>query len=168
MSTPFLGEIRIFGGTFAPRGFAFCQGQIMSIAQNSALFALLGTTYGGDGVTTFALPDLRGRVPVHQGQGPGLSYYFLGQSGGSESVTLTTNQMPVHGHAAACNSSPGTSPDPSNNFWAASAELNPYTNQTPNASMVQSAGGSQPHTNILPYTVLSFIIAVEGIFPSRN
>jgi microcystin-dependent protein len=168
MATPFLGEIRIFGGSFAPRGYAFCSGQILSIAQNDALYALLGTTYGGDGQVTFALPDLRGRVPIHQGQGPGLYAYIIGQSGGSESVTLTAGELPVHGHAAACSSNPGTTADPTNNYWAASADLKPYTDQAPNASMLQAAGGSQSHENMLPFLTVSFIIALEGIFPSRN
>jgi microcystin-dependent protein len=168
MADPFLGEIKIFGGTFAPYGYAFCNGQIMSISQNDALFALIGTTYGGDGMTTFALPNLQGRVPIHQGQGSGLSNYTLGEVGGSESVTLNTNQIPSHSHPTAGDANPGTSTDPSNHYWAASTDLRPYTDQIPNASMLSLAGGNQSHANMLPFLAVNFIIALEGIFPSRN
>ena len=171
MGTPFLGEIRMFGGNFAPVGFAFCDGQTLAIAQNDALFALIGTTYGGDGQTTFNLPDLRGRIPVHAGQGPGLSNYVLGQSGGSETVTLTAPQLPAHAHAPLAQSAAGNQPAPAGGVWAASAQ-NQFSSNAPNVGMsnsaIGSAGGSQPHDNMMPYQVVSFIIALEGIFPSRN
>jgi microcystin-dependent protein len=171
MSNPFIGEIRMFGGNFAPRGWAFCNGQLLAIAQNDALFALIGTTYGGDGQTTFALPDLRGRIPVHAGQGPGLSSYQLGQQAGTETVTLTQQQMPAHTHTAQAQSGAGNQAGPGGGVWASSAQ-NQFSANPPNAAMnaaaIGSAGGSQPHENMAPYQVVSFIIALEGIFPSRN
>lgn len=167
---PFLGEIKMVGFNFAPVGWALCDGQLLSIAQNTALFSLLGTTYGGDGVRTFALPDLRGRVPVHQGQGPGLSPYNTGQAAGSETVTLTTNQMPTHTHQANASSSGATQPTPQGNVWAASRT--DLYNATPNAAMstqaIGTAGGSQPHPNIQPYLCVNFIIALQGVYPSRS
>ncbi len=176
MSTPFIGEIRMFGGNFAIIGHAFCNGQLLSIAQNTALFAILGTTYGGDGRTTFALPDLRGRVPIHFGQGPGLSSYALGQKGGNETVTLTTNEIPAHSHpvTATTNANSGPAGDtlPNGNFLAEGNSYNSASNAQMNANAVQvtlgNAGGSQPHNNIQPYTCINFIIALQGIFPSRN
>jgi microcystin-dependent protein len=170
MASAFIGEIRMFGGNFAPAGWAFCQGQLLAIQQYSALFALLGTTYGGNGTTTFALPNLQGRVPIHQGQGPGLSNYVIGQMSGTESVALLTTQLPQHSHLAAGNSNPGTSADPTNNYWAASADLRPFSDQTPNGTMQNSgsAGSSQPHENMPPFLAVNFIIALLGIFPSRN
>lgn len=171
MGTPFIGEIRMFGGTFAPVGFAFCDGQLLPIAQYDALFNLIGTTYGGDGQTTFALPDLRGRIPVHTGQGPGLSNYVLGQLGGSESVTLTVPQLTQHTHAALAQSGAGNQPGPAGGVWAASAQ-NQFSAGAPSAGMspaaVGPAGGSQPHDNMMPFQAVSFIIALEGIFPSQN
>lgn len=176
MSEPFIGEIRMVGFTYAPQGWALCDGQLLSIAQNSALFALLGTTYGGNGQTTFALPDFRGRVPLHPGQGPGLSPYVLGQSSGVETVTLTTNQMPAHSHTVAANSNPGEVESPSGYFPAAIADpnsgspLNAFAssaNTAMNPAMVSAAGGNQPHTNLQPSLCVNFIIALEGIFPSR-
>lgn len=171
MGAPFLGEIRMFGGNFAPNGFAFCDGRILAIAQNDALFALIGTTYGGDGVTTFGLPDLRGRIPVHAGQGPGLSSYVLGQSGGSETVTLITQQLPNHAHAAQAQSAAGNQAAPGGGVWAASGQ-NQFSSNAPSAGMstaaIGSAGGSQPHDNMAPFQVVNFIIALEGVFPSRN
>ena len=180
MASPFLGEIRLFGFNFAPRGWAFCQGQLIAIAQNSALFALLGTIYGGDGQTTFALPDLRGRVPVSFGQGPGLPNVTQGQRAGEVNHTLNVNEMPGHNHAATAqlnaSGSAGNSTTPSGNFPAVStARDNVYSNAsgaTLNAAAAQvtvaAAGGSQPHNNMQPYLGLNFCIAVEGIFPSRN
>lgn len=169
MSDPFLGEIRIFGFNFAPRGWAFCNGQLLSISQNAALFSLLGTTYGGDGQTTFALPNLQSRVPIHFGQGPGLSNYTLGESAGTETVTLTQNQIAAHSHLVnASNGDPSTT-RPANGLpsgggaYAASSD-----GSTMSPGMVANAGGSQPHTNIQPYLVLNFCIALQGIFPSRN
>lgn len=172
-SEPFLAEIYIGGMNFAPRGYAFCQGQILSIAQNTALFSLLGTTFGGNGQTTFALPDLRGRVPMGQGQGPGLSPRTLGEVGGSETVTLLSTQIPAHTHALNAVSEPGDASAPSGNYLANSGALDKEYKSTGtvvpmNAGAVGSAGGSQPHTNIQPFLVLNFCIAIEGIFPSRN
>ena len=172
MSEPFIAEIVMFAGNFAPRGWAFCQGQIMSIAQNTALFSLLGTTYGGNGQTTFALPDLRGRVPVGTGQGPGLSSYTLGQQSGSESVTLVPTQLPAHSHQVLCSSDDATSGDPSGNFPSAFPQKIYANASTPGKTMANGmiglAGSSQPHTNIQPYLAINFIIAIEGIYPSRN
>jgi len=168
MSNPFLGEIRLFPYNFAPRGWAFCNGQILSIAQNTALFSLLGTTYGGNGQTTFALPDLRGRVAMSSGQGPGLSNYSLGQVAGVESVTLTQNEMPLHGHATLCSSDDGNSGVPVGNYPAAFGQPIYSTTQNSPGPPTGGAGGSQPHTNIQPYLVLNYCIALEGIFPSRN
>lgn len=169
---PFIGQIILFAGNFAPRGWALCNGQLLPIAQNTALFSILGTTYGGDGQTTFALPDLRGRVPIHPGQGPGLSPYQLGQRAGTETVTLTTQQMPIHSHGftPGCSTDPPNAQSPSN---AVPAQLDTQTFGTePNASMrpgnSTNAGGSQAHDNVQPYTCVNFVIALEGIFPSRN
>ena len=172
MSEPFLGEIIMFGGNFAPRGWAFCSGQLLSIAQNTALFSILGTTYGGNGQTTFALPDLRGRVPIHPGSGPGLSPYSLGEQGGVENVTLLITQMPAHGHVATSNASTAAANDtlPTGNFLASDNQYQTASNTQMNANAVTIApsGGSQPHANIQPFTCVNFIIALEGIFPSRN
>ena len=176
-SEPFIGEISIFAGNFAPRGWALCDGQLLSISQNSALFSLLGTTYGGDGRTTFGLPDLRGRVPMHPGNGPGLTPRSLGEKGGVEDVNLTINQMPSHSHHAsgivrAYNGDPDSeSPDET---VLANGQF--YSSQSPDANMhadsvqmtVDNSGGSQPHTNIQPYQCVNYIIALEGIYPSRS
>jgi microcystin-dependent protein len=168
---PFLGEIQIWPANFAPRGWAFCDGSTLAISQNDALFALLGTTYGGDGVNTFQLPDLRGRVPIHQGQGPGLSNRIIGESSGVESVTLTTNQFPAHSHAPQANSSASTAASPTGAVWAAWSGAQ-YTDQAPtggrNAAAAGAAGGGQPHDNMSPFTAVNYIIALEGVFPSRN
>jgi microcystin-dependent protein len=178
MTEPFLGEIRLFAGNFAPRGNATCSGQIMSIAQNTALFSLLGTYYGGNGTTTFALPDLRGRMPVCMGQGAGLSNYNIGQQVGTESVTLNANQMPMHTHTPRATSQPATSPTPGGmipsmmpapwtSYWVQDA------NKTGNpiamaANAVAPVGGSQAHENRMPILAISIIVALQGIFPSRN
>jgi microcystin-dependent protein len=171
MSSPYIGEIRMFGGNFAPQGWAFCDGQQLAISQYEALFNLIGTTYGGDGMQTFALPDLRGRVPVHMGQGPGLSNYMIGQNGGSEIVTLTVNQLPQHLHQALAQSLPGSQMSPANGVWA-SSNLNQFSGNNANTVMndqaVGSAGGNQPHDNMLPFQCISFIIALEGVYPSQN
>src|SRR5688572_24550841 len=163
MSEPFIAQIMMFGGNFAPRGWAFCSGQILSIAQNTALFSILGTTYGGNGQTTFALPDLRGRVPIHPGQGPGLSNYDLGQAAGLETITLTQNQMPTHTHAAQLHASTQAANDtlPSGNFLADGGAYQSATNTTMNAGAVTNglAGGSQPVSIIQPYLAINFIIA---------
>jgi microcystin-dependent protein len=157
----------------APRGWALCDGQLLPISQNTALFSILGTTYGGDGRTTFALPDLRGRVPVHQGQGPGLSSYDLGQSAGSENVTLSTSQMPSHNHLVNVDTGDnGTTSHPNNQYLASSGGVSIYNSVTDSSTLnpgtVQAAGGSQPHSNLQPYLCIDFIIALEGIYPSRN
>ena len=167
MSEPFLGEIRILGFNFAPRGWAMCAGQILSIAQNTALFSLLGTTYGGNGTQTFALPDLRGRVPLSVGQGPGLSNYDQGEVSGTETVTLTTGQMPGHGHLAGASNGAASATRPNGNFPAGGGAYAAASDgSTLNAAFVQSAGGSQPHSNLQPLLVLNFCIALQGIFPS--
>jgi microcystin-dependent protein len=167
VAEPFLGMIILFGGNFAPRGWAFCNGQLLAINQNTALFSLLGTTYGGNGTTTFALPDLRGRVPLHFGQGPGLSSYVEGQVGGVENVTLLANQMPAHTH-----SQPATAGDETTNRpnAAVPARGGVYASSPDgsNLAATTSAGGGQPHTNLQPYLTLNYCIALEGIFPSRN
>lgn len=168
MSNPFVGEIRMFGGNFAPAGWALCQGQLMPIAENDVLFQLLGTTYGGDGQETFALPNLSSRVPIHQGSG-----FTIGQNGGTESVTLTTQQLPVHTHAAACvgGTNAGNSPSPGGNVWASQSATGVYANQPPANQMSQSAvspvGGSQPHDNMMPYLPINFIISLFGVFPHQ-
>jgi microcystin-dependent protein len=172
MATPFIGEIRMFAGNFAPQGWAFCDGQTLAISQNDALFALIGTTYGGDGQTTFNLPDLRSRLPVHNGQLTGGSNYVQGSTFGVETVTLNTQQMATHNHAVQ-GAGAATSVSPAGAVYAGGqGNLNLYATAAPNvpmaAGMVQSAGGSQPHDNIMPYLAIRFIIALEGIFPSRN
>lgn len=175
MSEPFIGSIVLFAGTFAPRGWALCQGQILSIAQNTALFSILGTTYGGNGQTTFALPDLRGRVPVGQGQGPGLSSYDLGEVIGTESVTLIAGNLPPHQHTTSVfvNSSEGGQNSPQNNFLG-KADPGIYSATHDNSNMGAQPptglgpGSSQPVSILQPLLCLNFIIALEGIFPSRN
>ena len=173
-SEPFLGEIYLSGINFAPRGYAICAGQILSIAQNTALFSLLGTTYGGNGQTTFALPDLRGRVPVGQGQGPGLANKTLGEVAGVEAVTLIATQMPAHTHPLKAVKEVGDASDPTNALLANTGALDREYKSTPGTSTTMSSaaigvtGGSQPHDNMPPYLVLNMYIAMEGIFPSRN
>jgi microcystin-dependent protein len=172
VSEPFIGEIKMVGFNFAPRGYAQCNGQILSIAQNTALFSLLGTTYGGNGQTTFALPDLRSRIPVHVGQGPGLSDYSLGQASGTETVTLSAGQLAPHGHTVNA-STTATSKNPANNVPAvtgagSSYAATPTPGTTMNAGMVTGGGSGQPHNNLQPYLCVNFVIALEGIFPSRN
>jgi microcystin-dependent protein len=182
MSNVFIGQITMFGGNFAPRGFAFCNGQLLPIAQNQALFALLGTVYGGNGQTTFALPNLQSRVPIHVGQGPGLSPYVLGQVGGAPSVTLDQTSIPSHMHAlnatqADASSGPitstvipgtptgGTTPD----FYAAQGQgQHPLTQHPMAPGACGKSGGSQPHTNLMPSLCITFVIALQGIFPSRT
>jgi microcystin-dependent protein len=170
MSSPFIGEIRLFPYNFAPRGWAFCAGQILPIAQNTALFSLLGTNYGGNGQTTFGLPDLRGRVAMSSGQGPGLANYSLGEMSGVETITLSQSQMPPHTHLLACSSDDGNAGSPPGNFPASAA--NPIYANAANSSMNPAAlnisGGGQPHSNLQPYLILNYCIALEGIFPSRN
>jgi microcystin-dependent protein len=168
VSEPFLGEIKLLPFNFAPRGYAFCAGQILPIAQNTALFSLLGTTFGGNGQTTFALPDLRGRVPVSSGQGPGLSNYDLGEVTGTETVTLTSNQMPAHNHLVNANNAAADATRPGNNYPGTSAYSTTNGGNTMNPAVIAQAGGSQPFSNVQPLLVLNFCIALEGIFPSRN
>lgn len=171
MSQPFVGEIKMFGGNFAPRAYALCDGQLMVISTNSALFSLLGTIYGGDGRTTFALPDLRGRVPVHQGHGPGLSERRIGSKGGQERVTLTTNQLPSHEHVFSGSSAPADQDLPAGHVLAtlgASAYAPGGFTKPLSWAAVSSAGGSQAHDNIQPTLAVHFIIALFGIYPSRN
>jgi len=164
MAEPFLAEIRIFSFNFAPRGWALCNGQILPINQNQALFALLGTTYGGNGTTNFALPNLQGATPVHTGPG-----FTLGQAGGEDAHTLTINEMGTHNHTAIGSSNPGSTTDPASAFWAvaASGAYSMATNTALAAVALSTTGGSQPHNNISPYLTLNFCIALQGIFPSR-
>jgi microcystin-dependent protein len=174
MADPFVAEIRIFPFNFAPRGWAFCNGQILPISQNTALFSLLGTTYGGDGKSTFALPDLQGRAPMHPGQGPGLSLHDLGESSGSETVTLLQSEIPGHSHAWSASSADATSQSPVGELTAAgaggitlyAAPQTPPTSLSPNA--ITSSGGNQPHNNLQPYLTVNFCIALQGIFPPRS
>lgn len=167
---PYIGEIRMFAGNFPPAGWAFCNGAPMPISENDALFVVLGTIYGGDGQSTFNLPDLRGRLPVHQGTGPGLSPYTIGEAAGVESVTLTTNQIPVHSHALVATISSANDANPANNLLAQSGTFDPYqalgATTAMNASSIGPVGGSQPHTNFQPYLCINFIISLFGIFPS--
>ena len=170
---PFLAEIFMGGMNFAPRGYATCDGQLLSIAQNTAVFSLLGTTFGGNGTSTFALPDLRGRVPMHQGQGPGLTSRTLGEQAGQENVTLITSQVPAHTHPLNAVSDAGDTSAPAGAYAANTGALDKEyktsgTVVAMNANAVGASGGSQPHNNLPPYLVLNFYIALEGIFPSRN
>ena len=186
---PFLAQIIMFGGNFAPRGWAFCDGQLLPIASYSALFSIMGTTYGGDGRTTFALPDLRGRAPIHEGHGPGLPSYRLGQKGGEPTHTLNVTEMPSHNHIATgtvkASTSDGTTNIPTGNVLAVGktpidrstiVDSNIYTNATPNTNMasnevtvhVNNNGGNLAHNNMQPYLTTNYIIALQGIFPSRS
>jgi microcystin-dependent protein len=175
VAEPFIGQISIFAGTFAPRGWAFCDGQLLSIPQNTALFSLMGNTYGGDGRSNFALPDLRGRGPLGSGQGPGLSQRPLGQSGGTQSVTLTQAQMPGHAHAAQCSSVGDGGSSPAATIWGKAQGDTPYV-EGPNAvgtnpmspAALANSGGGQPHNNMPPFLALNFIIALQGVFPPRG
>ena len=171
MSDPFIGEIRMFGGNFAPAGWAFCSGQVMPISENDALFNLIGTTYGGDGQSTFALPNLQSRLPMHMGTGAGLSPRTIGETGGVETVTLTTQQIPIHNHAPQAVSGNGNQATPQNGVWAGAAASR-YTTSAPslamNPSLVGAAGGNQPHDNMMPYLAISFIISLFGVFPSQS
>lgn len=171
MAQPYLGEIRMFGGNFAPVGWMFCSGQILPISEYESLFNLIGTTYGGDGQSTFALPNLQGRIPVHLEDKPSSSY-VIGQQAGVESVTLTTQQIPAHTHSLNATSNPGTTTNPQGNVVANSPNVPVYiedvTAANMGASMVGAAGGSQPHENMQPYLCVSFIISLFGIFPSQT
>ena len=175
----FLGEIRMFAGNFAPKGWAFCDGQILPISLNTALFSLLGTYYGGNGTTNFALPNLNGKVPIGSGQGPGLSNYDIGEVGGEESVTLMVSEMPAHSHsvtagsvAVQVNTNPGNADSPKNSYPAQSAKSYSSTsdnnmNTTGSTTTLSPVGGGQPHNNLQPYLVVRYIIALQGSYPSR-
>jgi microcystin-dependent protein len=166
MANSFVGEIRMFGGNFAPQGWAFCDGQLIPISENDILFNLIGTTYGGDGQNTFALPNMQSRVPIHVGPG-----FALAQSGGAESVTLTTSQIPSHSHVPQAQTASGDLASPGNAVWA-SVATSQYSDQAPNTTMapaaIGSSGGSQPHENMMPFLVVNFILSLFGVFPSQN
>jgi len=166
MGEPYIGEIRMVGFNFAPAGWALCQGQLMAISENDALFNLIGTTYGGDGQTTFALPNLQSRAPVHQGSG-----FTIGEVAGVESVTLTLSQIPSHNHPALAQSENGNQGSPANGVWAGSTLLQ-YTNNNANATMksglVGQSGGSQPHDNMMPFLTINFIISLYGVYPTQT
>lgn len=174
MADPFVAEIRIFPFNFAPKGWALCNGQLLPISQNTALFSLLGTTYGGDGKSTFALPDLQGRAPMHPGQGPGLSLHDLGETGGSETVTLLESEIPAHSHTLMSNLAPGNRSTPVGNSIARVAGATPYLPPAgaPLALMsnqaLTPAGGNLPHNNLMPYLTFNFCIALQGVFPPRS
>lgn len=173
MSNPFVGEIRMFAGNFAPRGWAYCDGQLLAVSQNDALFSLLGTVYGGDGRTTFGLPDLRGRVPIHAGTGPGLSQRRLGAKAGAEKVTLTTNQLPSHRHTLQGSGNTATEPNPDGNVLAESSLFDLYRSSISShnamaSQSITSLGSSGSHTNMIPFICINYIIALFGIYPSRN
>lgn len=172
---PFVAEIRIFPFNFAPKGWAFCDGQILPISQNTALFSLLGTTYGGNGQSTFALPDLQGRAPMHPGQGPGLSLHDLGETGGSETVSLLESEIPSHTHTLMANPVAGNRTNPGGNSIARTSGAAPYLPASPvpplvslSGQAVSPAGGDQPHNNLMPYLTLNFCIALQGVFPPRT
>ena len=169
LSNPTLGEITMFAGNFAPRNWALCDGQLLPISSNSALFSILGTTYGGDGRTTFALPDLRSRASVHAGNGPGLSPRSLGQKNGTETNTMTIAEMPNHNHTLNTKEE-GTTADANGNFVAGSGQLSfgTSTDNDLNAAAIGDTGGNQPQNNMQPFLVVNYIIALQGVFPSRN
>jgi microcystin-dependent protein len=167
VAQPYVGEIRMFAGNFAPAGWMFCEGQLLPISEYETLFNLIGTTYGGDGQSTFALPDLRGRIPIHQGNG-----FVLAETGGVETVTLTVSQIPAHSHPLLATTSTATQQNVSPNVLAEATLFNPYINVAPTAAMAQqtggTTGGSQPHNNFQPYLCVDFIISLFGIFPSQT
>lgn len=169
MSNPFLAEIRIVPFNFAPKGWALCDGQVMAISQNTALFSLLGTTYGGDGQSNFALPDLQGRAPMHAGQGPGLTDRMLGEQAGEDTVTLLTSEMPSHSHTFTAATAAATEPDPEGAVLATSGSQAYGTGSAvAMADAISTAGGGQPHENMQPYLTLNFVIALSGVFPARS
>ena len=174
MADPFVAEIRIFPFNFAPRGWAFCNGQLLPLSQNTALFSLLGTTYGGNGQSTFALPNLQGSAPMHPSLGPGLSLHDLGETGGSQTVSLLESEMPSHSHTLNASSTTGTKSLPSANSLARTSGATPYLPPAGaplvalSATSLAVAGGSQPHNNMMPYLTLNFNIALQGVFPPRT
>lgn len=172
MAQPYIGEVRMFGGSFAPVGWLDCDGQTLPISEYDALFTLIGTTYGGDGQETFNLPNLMGRVPVHQGQGTGLTNRVLGETGGVTDVTLSVQQMPVHSHPQLATAAQGSSGQAQNEVLAQGTNVQLFRSINPSLQMannvVAPAGGSQPHTNVMPYQVIRFIISIAGIFPSQT
>ena len=172
MSEPFVGEIRMFAGNFVPRGWAFCDGQLLAVSSNDALFSLLGTIYGGDGRTTFGLPDLRGRIPIHQGSGPGLSPRRLGSKSGGENETVTVNQLASHTHPIRATSATGNDNNPAGKLTGESPSVKIYAPAAANTDMatsvITSVGGSRSHTNLMPALCVNFIIALFGIYPSRS
>lgn len=174
MSDQFVAEIRIFAGNFAPTGWALCQGQLLPISQNTALFSLLGTFYGGNGLSNFALPDFQGRAPMNQGQGQGLSQRFVGESSGSETVTLIQSEIPAHSHQLRAATGGADQTNPSGNVWSSAVGRTPpplYSttqNTTMGPSAINVSGGGQPHNNMHPFLTLNFIIALQGIFPPRG
>jgi microcystin-dependent protein len=172
MAQPYVGEVRMFAGNFAPMGWMFCSGQILPIFENETLFQLIGTTYGGDGLSTFGLPDLQGRVPIHFGNSRTGTTYILAQNGGAETVTLTTQQIPVHTHPMTVTDDPASTANPQGNILAVPASATPYMQNNAtlalNPSSITPVGGSQPHNNFQPYLCVNFIISLFGIFPSPN
>jgi microcystin-dependent protein len=173
MSSPYVGEIRMFGGSFAPAGWAMCAGQLMPISQNDTLFNLIGTTYGGDGQETFGIPDVQGRLPIHMGTNPQTgTTYQIGEEAGVESVTLNTNQIPIHNHALVASTTGGTTGVPTGNVLASNLQVSLYSQFPPsnnmNAAAIVGVGGSQPHENMMPFLVITFIISLFGIFPTQN
>jgi microcystin-dependent protein len=171
MAQPYIGEIRMFAGNFPPVGWMFCDGQLIPISENEALFNLIGTTYGGDGQENFALPNLQSRVPIHMGSNAGVTYQ-LAEMAGVEQVTLTTQQIPVHNHALLGSTGNGSQANPNNNVLASSTLVKPYAAETPGTTMAASsigpAGGSQPHDNMQPFQCINYIISLFGIFPQQN
>ena len=169
---PFVAEIRIFPFNFAPSGWAFCDGQILPLSQNTALFSLLGTTYGGNGQTNFALPNLQGSAPMHPGQGPGLSLHDLGEQGGAQTVTLLETQIPSHSHTLNASAADGTDQGPANSRFATGTGIGAYAALAPLVPLapraVAAVGGGQPHNNMMPYLTLSFCIALQGVYPPRT
>ena len=173
MADPFVAEIRIFPFNFAPKGWAWCDGQLLPLSQNTALFSLLGTTYGGDSKSNFALPDLQGRAPMHPGQGPGLSLHDLGETGGSETVTLLESEIPAHAHALTASQADGNTGSPAGQLVASGIGINMYAQASGsttqlNPSAVAPAGGDMPHNNLQPYLTCYFCIALQGVYPPRT
>ena len=173
MGTPYVGELRMFAGNFPPAGWEFCSGQLIAISENPTLFSLIGTTYGGDGQNTFALPNLMGRIPIHMGQGPGLSNRIISETGGFEEVTLTISQIPNHSHQMLATGNAASSSNPANNVFAVTSGFDAYfdgqdANNNLTASVINPTGGSQPHENMQPFLCISFIISMFGLFPSPS